>query len=46
MDRREEEDFPRPEVPIWDVFEDAAAKLFYNWDVSIVFFRLCFSFTI
>ena len=29
----ESSDFERPPVPEWDAFEDAAVKLFYDWEV-------------
>ena len=32
MDGPDSGDFPRPDVPVWDVFEDAAVKLYYDWD--------------
>jgi hypothetical protein len=34
MGDREEEDFPRPEMVEWDLFEEAVEKLFQQWEVS------------
>lgn len=35
MSEEESWNFPRPAVKEWQVFEDAVAKIYQDWDVSV-----------